>query len=185
MLPNNIYFLLGVPCAGKTTIANILTKKYGMAYFSGDEKRFFYFKKADKANHPAMSRNMPDYYDLPVDYLIQWERDVIKEQTPMIISDLIDLSKRQSKVLFGGIMDLGLIAPSISKNRVVYLTVSREIRKRDFFNRSGHIKRLENINNSPDISAEEKQRRIDLKINVAIDFCHDDVSHYKYKAIYT
>lgn len=176
--PNNVYFLLGVPCAGKTTMADILCKKHGMYYFGGDAMRFCYFKKADKVKHPAMTRNMSDYFDLSADKLVQWERDVIKEQTPMALSDLKELSYQHEKILFDGILNLPFIPSTIDYRRIVYLTVSREIRERDFFSREDHLKMIENIKNNPNISDAEKERRIVLRRTVAIDFCPDDVHEY-------
>lgn len=178
MIPNNIYVILGVPCAGKTTISNILCRKYGMHYFSGDKVHFSYYKRANPIDHPAMSRNMSDYFDLPADYLIQRERDIFKEQTPMIVSDLTKISCTYDKVLFDGIMDLEYISSIIDKNRIVYLNVSRAIRERDFFYREDHIHMLDSIRNNADFSEEEKERRITLRRTVAIDSYDYDAPKY-------
>ena len=178
MLPNNIYLLLGVPCSGKTTVAEILSEKHGMYYFSGDKTRFDYFKKANNIHHPAMSKDMSDYYDLPLDTLIQWEQGVIKEQTPMIIKDLKELSLKHEKIIFEGILDLDFIDNLISRSRIMYMLVSQKIMKCDFYNRKDHIKMLENIKNRQDISDFEKERRIKLRRDVAINFCSNDVSKY-------
>ena len=48
MINTNVYFLLGYPCAGRTTIGNILAQKYKGYYFSGDNRRFDYYKLAEK-----------------------------------------------------------------------------------------------------------------------------------------
>lgn len=178
LLADNIYIVLGVPCAGKTTVANELRKNHRMYYFGGDSKRFDYFQQAEKSMHPAMCRDMSDFFDLSCRELIKWEQDVITEQTPMIISDLDLLSRQHEKVIFEGILDLNIIAPFIAKNRILYLSVSREIRERDFYNRKEHIKMLENIQNNNDITEAEKDRRIHLRRTVAINFCPDDATEY-------
>lgn len=178
MIPNNIYVIPGVPCAGKTTISDILCAKYGMHYFSGDKVHFSYYKSANPNDHPAMSRNMSDYFDLPASYLIQHERAIFKEQTPMIVSSLTKISSMFDKVLFDGIMDLEYISKIVDKNRIIYLNVSRAIRERDFFNREDHIHMLDNIRNNVEISEEEKERRITLRRTVAIDSFDYDAPKY-------
>jgi hypothetical protein len=122
---------------------------------------------------------MSDYFGLPAEYLIQRERDIFAEQTPMIISDLIEISAVHDKVLFDGIMDLSHIAPLISNNRIIYFYVSRYIRERDFFNRADHIHILENIKNNPNLSDGEKEKRILLRKTVAIDSYDYDAKKFR------
>lgn len=178
MLPDNIYFILGVPCTGKTTLAKLLAPKHGLRYFSGDEVHFHYFKQANEKDHTAMSRNMSDFFDLSLPFLIQYERDVMTEQTPMILADLVRLSLEHERVLFDGILDLALLRPQVAKNRIVYVTVSRDIRARDFFARDDHKGMLQSIYNTAGITEAEKERRIALRKNAAISFCVEDARAY-------
>lgn len=174
MMNNNVYFILGVPCSGKSSIGAILKSKYNMFYFSGDAKRFDYFKLADATKHPFMTKNTSEFYGWTKEEMIDWERGVISEQTPFITSELNKLSSIHDLILFDGILDLGLISRMVNKNRVIYLTTNKAIIERDFFDRDDHKPLLNSILNTPNITDTEKQRRIQLRKEVARDsFCVD------------
>jgi hypothetical protein len=149
-----------------------------MYYFSGDMKHFSYYKKADPIKHPAMCRDMSDYFDLPADFLIRRERSVFAEQTPMIVDDLIECAVHHNMVIFDGIMDMEYTSKRAHKNRVIYFDIAMDIRKRDFFRREDHIHMLENIRSNPKLSNEEKERRINLRRTVAISSYDYDAQKY-------
>lgn len=178
MLPENLYILLGVPCSGKTTLAKLLREKHAMQYFSGDAVHFSYYEKANPVDHPAMSKKVTDYFDWTADALMARERAIFAEQTPMLMDDLAALCEDHGRVLFDGIMDVGILAPNIRRDRVLYLDVSRAIRDRDFFERPDHIHMLDNIRENPSLTDAEKERRIALRKTVAIDSYDYDVSAY-------
>lgn len=181
MLNDNIYFMLGLPCSGKTTVGNILAKKYNMFYFSGDNRRFDYFKLADSSKHPYMTKDTSNFYEWSIKDMIEWEKGVISEQTSFILSDLNNLSGNYDLILFDGILDLSLISQIVNKKRVVYLTVSKEIIKNEFFNRDDHKPLLNSILSTTNITLEEKERRINLRKEVACNSFCDDTSVYGIK----
>lgn len=163
MLPDNLYILLGVPCSGKTTLARLLAEKYGMEYVSGDAVHFSYYAKADAQRHPAMAERVTDYFDRTAQALMARERAIFAEQTPMLMADLAQMCKGHARVLFEGIMDMGLLAPHVRRDRVLYLYVDRAVRDREFFERPDHVHMLENIRGNPALDDAEKERRIALR----------------------
>ena len=62
----NVFFILGCPCAGKTTVAKLLAQRNHMFYFSGDDRRFEYNKHADKARHKYMTMDASSFWDWPL-----------------------------------------------------------------------------------------------------------------------
>ena len=40
MNSGNVFYMLGCPCSGKTTVGKMLSEKYDMFYVSGDDRRF-------------------------------------------------------------------------------------------------------------------------------------------------
>lgn len=40
MNSGNVFYMLGCPCSGKTTVGKMLSEKYDMFYVSGDGRRF-------------------------------------------------------------------------------------------------------------------------------------------------
>lgn len=51
-----IYYIGGSPCSGKSTVAEILAKKYDMFYFKVDEKLDEYIEEAAKVNKEICSK---------------------------------------------------------------------------------------------------------------------------------
>ena len=174
----NVFFILGCPCAGKTTVAKILTQRYNMFLLSGDERRFDYYKHADKAKHKYMTMDASSFWDWSLDEMVDWERGVISEQTPMIIEELDKLSKERDIVLFEGMMDIKYLLSVADRNHIVYLTVDREICEKDFFGRGDHNGMLTAIMNTEGISDEEKNRRIEIRRASAIAAFYEDAQSY-------
>lgn len=181
MLNKKIYFLLGAPCSGKTTIGNLLVNKYNMHYFSGDSKRFDFYKFANDVDHPYMTKNANDFFDWSLNEMIEWERGIIVEQTPFIIEVLDKLSGVYEYVLFEGMLDLKALKKEVDRNRIVYLTVDKEISYRAFYEREDHQGLLNNILNTKDISKDEKQRRINIRRQACIEAFNRDVSAWDIK----
>ena len=174
----NVFFILGCPCAGKTTVAKILAQRYNMFLLRGDERRFDYYKHADKAKHKYMTMDTSSFWDWSLDEMVDWERGVISEQTQMIIEDLNRLSKEHDLLLFEGMMDIKYLLSVADHNHIVYLTVDREICEKDFFGRGDHNGMLTAIMNTEGISDEEKNRRIEIRRASAIAAFYEDAQSY-------
>lgn len=169
MLPNNIYFLVGSSCGGKTTAATQLHKKYGAYHYNSDEMRSRHFANAEKDKHLALARVVEDYAALPKDDALQWEKNIVREMTPMMLSDLQELSKEHSIVVCDGDIDIDLLVPLIDLHNIICLTASRDIAKQEFFNRPDHIHMLEGIKSRTDLTEEEKQARIQNFLELVVD----------------
>lgn len=178
MINSNVYFLLGCPCSGKTTVGNILAQKYTMLYFSGDGRRFDYYKRADKEKHPFMTMDAADFWDWTLEEMVAWEKGVISEQTPYILDDLNKLSESNELVLFEGMLDMEIVSKTVPFNQVVYLSVERSVCEREFFAREDHRGMMDIILNTPDISEEEKLRRIEMRRAAAINAFHVNAEEF-------
>ncbi|MBE6759718.1 MAG: hypothetical protein E7554_06465 [Ruminococcaceae bacterium] len=178
MVNSNVYFLLGCPCSGKTTVGNILAQRYNMLYFSGDNRRFDYYKLAEKEKHSFMTMDASDFWDWSLDQMVAWEKGVISEQTPYILNDLNELSKSNELVLFEGMLDMEIVSKAVTSNQVVYLSVERSVCEREFFEREDHRGMLESILNTPNISEDEKRRRTEMRRAAAIDAFHVNAAEY-------
>lgn len=95
----NIYFIGGSPCAGKSTISEIIAKKYDLYYFKVDDYLEKYMQLAANNNKPLCKKNL----SLDSDGI--WMRDpklqaneefgIYKEIFDILINDLekIDCNK--------------------------------------------------------------------------------------------
>jgi hypothetical protein len=119
----NVYWVIGSSCGGKTTSANILSKKYSMYHYNSDEMRLKHCRDTDDIEQPALKRYVPDINQLSVDDLREWEAGIVREMTPMIIADLIELSGKNKKIVFEGDIDTQSIIPFIKHDRIIFLSV--------------------------------------------------------------
>lgn len=179
----NIYFLLGCPCAGKTTVGKTLAEKYDMYYFGGDSRRFDYYKLAEKGKHPFMTADTSGFWGWTLDEMTAWEKGVISEQTPFILADLNELSKCNASVLFDGMLDLDIVSKIIPGNQMLYLTVERATCEREFFARADHSGMVENIMSTPGIDEVEKRRRITVRGQAAINAFYENAEGFGIKTL--
>lgn len=170
----NVFFILGCPCAGKTTVAKLLAERNNMYYFSGDDRRFDYYKHADKAKHKYMTMDASSFWDWSLSEMVDWEKGVVSEQTPMIIEDLNRLSEDHDYVLFEGMVDINYLLSVADRDRIIYLTVDRDMCEKDFFGRGDHNGMLTAIMNTKGISDEEKMRRVEIRRSAAIIAFYED-----------
>lgn len=178
MINSNVFFLLGCPCSGKTTVGNILVEKYNMFYFGGDDKRLDYYKFAEKEKHPFMTIDATNFWNWTLDEMVAWEKGVISEQTSYILNDLDELSKSNDLILFEGMLDLKTVSKIVPDNQIVYLSVEKSICEREFFTREDHRSMMENILNTSGISEEEKQKRIILRKKAVINAFYENAKEF-------
>ena len=156
-----VYFITG---SGKTTIANEMSKHLNNCYVYHTDNRVPFFKLADPKYQPAMCRDVPDYFALAEDDAHNWECNIVKEFTPMILIDLIYLSSQYDVVICEGDINLELIIDAIVKENMVYI---KHIGKTgDFFDRPDQRHMLDSIINDNSLSEEEKKLKIEKMYDI-------------------
>lgn len=150
----NIYFIWG---SGKTTTANALAEKHKFYVYHTDDNRSRHCKNANPDFQPALCRNVLDIWALEKDDALQWEIDIVREMTPMIIADLIQLSTQYKGVICEGDIDIDFIMPVVTNA----VTISNHGKNYDFFDRPEQKHMLDDIKNRTGITEAEKQKIID------------------------
>ena len=156
----NVYFIWG---RGKTTIANRLKEKYGFYIYSTDDSRDWHMDNAIPEDQPYMCRDYESEYgvrmfwELPPEVISEREVHFLEEFTPMVVADLIALSRVHSVIICEGDIDYRLIAP-VATQAVYLLNRGKGV---DFFNRPDHIDELNYIRSREDLSEEEKKAVIE------------------------
>ena len=56
----NVYFIAGTPCGGKTTVSRALGEKYGILVYDIDERFEVHQRIADAAFQPTMKKEFAD-----------------------------------------------------------------------------------------------------------------------------
>lgn len=153
-LLNNVYFIWG---SGKTTTANALAEKHGFVVYHTDNSRSWHFNNTHPDYQPAMCRDVPDFWALEKEDALAWEHAIVKEMTPMIVTDLIILSVQHEKIICEGDIDIDTVIPVVTNA----VTISNHGKRYDFFDRPEQRHMLEEIKNRTDINDDEKQKLID------------------------
>ena len=165
----NVYFIWGGCCAGKTTSASELLRKHGYYWYSTDYNRSKHFANALPEYQPAMSRRL-DPFAISKEEALQWEREIVREYTPMVVADLIELAAIHQVVICESDIDIDAIMPIVTN--AISLSYWGSV-PRDFFSRPDHANMLDAIRNAPDLSELEKQERIKNAYALASDFPSD------------
>lgn len=151
---HNVYFIWG---AGKTTVANALGEQYGCYVYHTDYERSRHFQSADPQFQRAMCREVPDYWALEPEDARQWEKDIVREFTPMVLMDLVALSAQHQQVICEGDIDIDLVMPVVS-HAVTLFNCGEAY---DFFDRPEQKQMLDDILSRRDLTDEEKAQRIE------------------------
>jgi len=155
----NVYFLWG---RGKTTIANRLHEKYGFYIYSTDLARDMLMPLANSEDQPYMCRDfvreygVKSFWELPNEVIAEREDHFLREMTPMILVDLIALSKLHEVIICEGDIDYGAAAPIAS--HAVHLHHCG--RKFDWFKRPDHSGLFDEVKSRTDLNDDEKRALI-------------------------
>ena len=148
----NVYFIGGTACGGKTTMSQLIAKKYGMFYYNADDAMIEHLKIAKKEYQPAMSKQFESaeaYFNRPVQEYSKWILDINAEALDMILMDLIKLSNTQC-VIVEGHFDAKLLKKFVPYHKAFFLYAESDIIKRDYFDREDKVPMLNAINKLSD-----------------------------------
>lgn len=136
----NIYFITGTPCGGKTTVSRALGKKYGIPVYDIDE-RFEEHQKASDAEHqPAMNKNFKDadeFFGRSVEEYKAWLLQNTREQLDFVLLDLIRLSQN-GKIICDCHLRLEQAAIFTDPSRVAFMLKKPENLVDEYCNRADH-----------------------------------------------
>lgn len=103
-----------------------------------------------------MCRDVPDYWSLDPEDATKWEADIVREFTPMVVVDLIQLASRYEGVICEGDIDIDAIVPIATH----VVTISNYGQSYDFFDRPDQRHMLDEIRSRPNLSEGEKEKII-------------------------
>ncbi|MBO5228558.1 MAG: hypothetical protein J6B39_06175 [Lachnospiraceae bacterium] len=151
----NVYFIWGT---GKTTIANRLREKHGYYVYDVDESRNRQMLLARPEYQPHMCRDyvkeygVRSFWELPKEVIGEREKHFLEEVTPMIIAELMELSRQYEVIVCEEDLDYEALMPVAS--HAVHLQNCGS--KFDWFNRPDYIDSINAIKARVDITEEEK-----------------------------
>ncbi len=133
----NVYWILGTPCGGKSTIAALLTEKCGALHYQADEKVVQHKALANPAEQPALCRYFEDweaYFGQPIKEYSRWLRAVQDESMSIVIVDLLKMSEH-NEVVFEGLLDIEAVISLTGYQRIVFLGATAEVIRASYFDR--------------------------------------------------
>lgn len=126
-----IYWLGGSTCAGKTTISNILSEKYGFIVYHCDEYLAKHIEKSNAQEHPNLNRvtkmSWNDILSMKVDDYLKWTIGLFREEFQMILEDLYKLSESKPILVEGVGLFPELISNVISDTDHAIFLVADEV----------------------------------------------------------
>ena len=133
----NVYWILGTACGGKTTAADHLSKKYGFYHYNADERVVEQKKLAIPTEQPAMCRYFESweaYFGQPIEQYSSWLKAMNQEALSMIVVDLLKLAENQT-VVFEGDIDPQFVRRVAPIHRVAYLYATEPVVEKAYFDR--------------------------------------------------
>jgi adenylate kinase family enzyme len=102
---SHAYILGGSPCSGKSTIAEMLSAKYGFQYYKADDHDSEHMQRAAPDRQPVMVKyskmSWDQIWSQPVEQLLQDEIEYYHERFPFIRDDLSQLNAETPAILEG------------------------------------------------------------------------------------
>lgn len=116
----NIYWIGGSPCSGKSSIAELLTEKYGFIYYKCDDAYINHMKKCQKELQPTMSRlknmSLNDIFSRPVDQQVEETIMFYLEEFGLILDDIASIFSNKPILVEGAALLPKYVSPFMATN---------------------------------------------------------------------
>jgi len=138
-LLQNVYFILG----DGASVADELGRKYDIFVYHTCNHRHIHFQNAEPQFQPELSlfaQNTPDFFAQDPEDAMRHECGIVRDFTPMVIMDLIQLSSKHEKIICENDIDIDSIIQIVTNAVVISNDKSwddfiacyeNEIRRRD------------------------------------------------------
>lgn len=133
----NVYFICGNACGGKTTMSKMIAEKYGFYLYDMDKHYSQHRAIAEEEHQPDMCYHGKDFHEQwmrPIEEQAKWSMNSLKEQSEMVLIDLIKLSENQ-KVVADVLFAPDYLKGIVDYNQIVFLTVDKQLIREIYFNR--------------------------------------------------
>lgn len=133
----NVIFICGTACGGKTTMAKLLSEKHNLHLYNMDKMYDNHRRIANEKYQPEMCYHMQDYHEQwtrPTEEQTRWNMKSLQEQTEMVLIDLMTLSREQ-KIVADVLYSPAYTTEILDYNQLAFLTVDKSIIRKVYFNR--------------------------------------------------
>jgi len=143
----NVFFLVGTACGGKTTMANVLSEKYGFLHFNdnwNEENCKTWTTIIDERYQPDSTKrkeiDWEVFFGRSVEEFLSDKNDNhgAKEYLEFSIIELIKLSQNKKVIADVWIEDFDFLTEISSHNRIACLLAPGDLIIRDYYDREDH-----------------------------------------------
>lgn len=118
---SHIYWLGGSPCAGKSSIAQLLARRHGLQVYSPDDHYLEHLDRADPLLQPnvygAKGKSWDEIWSRPVDKAVSDEFAFYRQEFGMILDDLLALPRDRPVIAEGASLLPECVAPLLLSTR--------------------------------------------------------------------
>jgi 2-phosphoglycerate kinase len=135
----NVFWIGGAACGGKTTITNRLAQKHGFRPHHPEDLLHEHKKAASPEDHPTLFAPFHGwewFFNRPVDEYMKAIMDADREHFEMVILDLVRISADTKVVVDGHMLDPLLVTRLTEHNKSVFLFADEETIRDSFFARA-------------------------------------------------
>lgn len=150
----NVYFLCGGSCGGKSTIAEILSKKYNIKVYPSDDYKKNFKVELNKKYQPNLTnetyKNPEKYYSQPPRAFSEYIECCTREISEFVIADLLTLA-RDEKIIVDAVLPIDILKQISDFNRVFLLFTSSTIKRKEYFERKEKMheyKKIQKLDNA-------------------------------------
>jgi hypothetical protein len=145
----NVLWIGGGACGGKTTLTDLLARKHGLLPYHPEELLDVHKRAASAEDHPALFARFHGwewYFNRPIDEYVQATDVVGQEQFEMVVLDLVRLSAQSRVIIDGFLLDAWVLKHLTEPDKVIFLFADEETIRKCFFDRSDKQDLVELLN---------------------------------------
>lgn len=179
----NIYWIGGSSCSGKSSIATQLAEKYGIKLYKTDENAFgkYMFGLEDIESYPDIKRykdllmeGMDGFMEYPLSDLLDAFTHYCREVFPFILKDISEISDKEKLIVEGAHLFPEIINEFVFLEQCIFLLSSKE-QQRSIWKKEmtgeiegGHPGEIQNY-----VQSANKEKIEDFRIHF-----HDSIREY-------
>ena len=136
---HRIYWLGGSPCAGKSSVADLLAERYGLTVYRCDDAYFRHIQICNPQDQPTLhaitSMSWDEIWMRPVDVQVMAEFEIYREEFPLILDDLRHLPEDRPILVEGAACLPELVAQVGAAQQALWFVPTPAFQRRHYSQR--------------------------------------------------
>lgn len=134
-----VLFVGGSPCAGKSTLAERIARRFGLQYFRCDDRWNDHAQAANPEQHPTMVRlgsmPLPAILSRAVEVMFRDEIEAYREEWSFMLAELALIPDPEPVIAEGAALMPELVASLMPRARAAYLVPTNEFQREHYARR--------------------------------------------------